>query len=96
MTDAESTLPQEAALWQDLGQRLVALGGMLTGEIGRWGGREILTPYPYPEKLLYVTAAALAALLDEWEATPEQWSPRLAVTLAQYAVWLREHEEDQC
>lgn len=79
--------------WPNLIARLEAVGGMATGEVSPWSSREILTPLYHSDKRIWVSASALAGLLDEWEAHPAGPQPGMAVALFRLAQSMREEEQ---
>lgn len=65
--------------------QLEALGGQWTGAVSRWGSYEIYTPLCAPEPIYWCTPAALADLIQEWQALP-LCRPRLRVELGRFVA----------
>jgi hypothetical protein len=76
----------------DLLARLAAVGGACMSEgPSVYGSYEVLTPATAAYKYIWCSAAGLAGLLDEWEATPG-YHPRLALIFLEAAREAREAE----
>jgi len=72
--------------------RLAAVGGACRASAPSvWGSYEILTPATASYKYVWCSASGLAALLEEWEATPG-YHPRLALIFLEAAKEARNLE----